>query len=146
MNIDQLETFLWSARLGTFSAAAIKLDTTQPAVSMRIQQLEKALNLALFDRSRRHLHLTPQGREFLPYAERIVALTAEAQTRLGDPGLLTGHIRLGVTETIALTWLPELLARFSEHFPRVVVDLIVDLTAGIWKRLEADDLEISLLP
>lgn len=146
MNTRHLETFVWSARLGSFSAAALKLNTTQPAVSMRIQQLERSLNLALFQRTRRTIHLTPQGREFLAYAERIVALAAEAQTRLGDPKSLTGHIRLGVTETIALTWLPDLLARLSEKFPGVVVDLTVDLTAGVWKRLEAGDLEIALLP
>lgn len=146
MNMRHLETFVWSARLGSFSAAALKLNTTQPAVSMRIQQLEKSLNLTLFNRTRRSIHLTPQGREFLAYAERIVALATEAQTRLGDPKSLTGQVRLGVTETIALTWLPDLLARLSEKFPGVVVDLTVDLTAGIWKRLEAGDLEIALLP
>lgn len=146
MNTRHLETFVWSARLGSFTAAALKLNTTQPAVSMRIQQLEKSLDLILFNRTRRSIHLTPKGREFLAYAERIVALTSEAQTRLGDPKALGGHIRLGVTETIALTWLPDLLARLSEKFPGVTVDLSVDLTAGVWKRLEAGDLEIALLP
>jgi DNA-binding transcriptional LysR family regulator len=146
VNTQHLETFVWSARLCSFSAAALKVNTTQPAVSMRIQQLEKSLNLRLFNRTRRSIHLTPEGREFLAYAERIVALAAEARTRLGDPKSLTGQIRLGVTETIALTWLPDLLAGLSEKFPGVVVDLNVDLTAGVWKRLEAGDLEIALLP
>ncbi|MFZ5555731.1 MAG: LysR family transcriptional regulator [Pseudomonadota bacterium] len=148
LNTRDLETFLWSARLGSFSAAAEKLSTTQPAVSMRIQQLERGLGFPLFvrTRSRPGLRLTVQGREFVGYAEQIVGLAADAQTRLGDPRILTGHIRLGVTETIALTWLPDLLTRFSEKFPRVVVDLNVDLTAGVWKRLQAGDLEIALLP
>lgn len=146
MNTRDLETFIWSAKLGSFSAAAAKLNTTQPAVSMRIQQLEKSLSLSLFNRTRRAIHLTPKGREFLDYAERIVGLASEAQTRLGDPKMLVGQVRLGVTETIALTWLPELLARLSEKFPGVVVDLTIDLTAGIWKRLEAGDLEVALLP
>lgn len=146
MNTRHLETFVWSARLGSFSAAALKLNTTQPAVSMRIQQLEKSLNLILFNRIRRAIHLTPKGREFLVYAERIVALANEAQTRLGDPKMLVGQVHLGVTETIALTWLPDLLARLSEKFPGVVVDLTIDLTAGIWKRLEAGDLDVALLP
>ena len=51
MNLRQLETFFWAARLGSFAKAAQRLNATQSAVSMRIQEIENRLNTVLFDRS-----------------------------------------------------------------------------------------------
>ncbi len=146
MNVRHLETFVWSARLGSFSAAARKLNSTQPAVSMRIRELEKSLRVELFDRSRRAIQLTPKGREFLDYAIRITSLATEAHVRLGDRTALSGRVRLGVTETIALTWLPNLVARLNEEYPSVVVELDIGLTKNVWQNLEAGDLDLALLP
>ncbi len=76
MNMKQLETFAWTVRLGSFSAAARKLNSSQPAVSMRIQELEKNLSIDLFENPRRATRLTPGGRELMEYAERILELNA----------------------------------------------------------------------
>ncbi len=146
MNMKQLETFAWTVRLGSFSAAARKLNSSQPAVSMRIQELEKNLSIDLFENPRRATRLTPGGRELMEYAERILSLASEAETRLGDPTAVSGRIRVGVGETIALTWLPEFVARLNETFPRLVIESEVDLTAGLWNRFDAGELEIMLLP
>ena len=59
---------------------------------------------------------------------------------------VAGHIRLGVAETIALTWLPDLVARINIRFPSVIMELEVDLTEGVWNRLNRGDLEVGLLP
>ena len=72
MNIRQLETFYWIAQLGTFSAAAERLHTSQANVSARIRELEEELGLALFDRIGRQVQLTVKARELLGYAERVV--------------------------------------------------------------------------
>ena len=146
MNIKHLETFVWIARLGSFSAAARKLNSSQPTVSMRVQELEKDLGVTLFDRTRRSIRVTPKGREFIEYAERILALTAEAEHRLSDQSSLSGRVRLGVTETVALTWLPQFVARLNEEFPAVVIDLDIDLTIGLWRKLRAGNLDLALLP
>ena len=53
ITLRQLETLHWIAQLGTFERAAIKLNTTQSAISKRIQELEAASGLAVFDRSQR---------------------------------------------------------------------------------------------
>lgn len=146
MNIKQIEAFVHAARSGGISAAARKLNTTQPAVSMRVKELERSLGASLIDRSRRRIRLTPRGREFLEYAERILAMTEEAQNRFGGAQTLAGRIRLGVTETVALTWLPDLVSRINAKFPEIVVELDVDLTTGVWNKLNAGELEIALLP
>jgi len=146
MNLKQLETFVWIARLGGFSAAARRLNATQPTISMRIQGLEKSLGVRLFERAGRAVWLTPKGREFAAYAEKIVDLSREAHQRLGDHKSLSGRVRMGVTETIALTWLPRLVTRVNAAFSAVVVDLDVDLTSGLWHKLGAGELDLALLP
>ena len=146
MNLKQLETFAWTVRLGSFSAAARKLNSSQPAVSMRIQELEKTLSVDLFESPRRATRLTPQGRELMEYVERILALASEAETLLGDPTTISGRIRIGVGETIALTWLPDFIARLNVLFPKLTIESEVDLTASLWHRFGVGDLEIMLLP
>src|SRR3546814_20237440 len=60
-----LETLLWIDRLGTFSAAAERLNTTQPAVSARMRELEQRLGSALFRRDGRTMSLSPAGRKLV---------------------------------------------------------------------------------
>jgi DNA-binding transcriptional LysR family regulator len=146
MNLKQLETFAWTVRLGSFSAAARRLNSSQPAVSMRIRDLERSLSVELFERPRRATRLTPKGRELMEYADRILNLASEAEARLGDPKAVSGRIRVGVGETIAVTWLPRFIARLNETFPGLVIELDVDLTASLWNKFEAGDLEVLLLP
>lgn len=146
MNFKQIESFLWAARLGSFSAAAKRLNTTQPAISMRISELEKGLGVTLFDRSARALRLTPGGRDFAEYARRIADLAMEAETRLGDRTQLTGRLKLGVTESVALTWLSTLVVRLNEEFPAMLIDLDVNLTNMIWRKLRGGELDLAILP
>ena len=146
MNLKQIEAFVHAARAGGISAAAAKLNASQPAISMRIRELEKSLDVSLLDRSRRRMRLTPRGREFLDYAEHILRVTEEARSRFGSTKVATGRVRLGVTETVALTWLPALVGRINAEYPEVVVELDVDLTAGVWRKLNSGDLEVALMP
>ena len=146
MNLKQIEAFVQVARTGSVSAAAARLNATQPAISMRLRGLERSIEADLLDRSKRTIRLTPVGRAFLDRAERIHVMTEEALAEFGVARAVTGHVRLGVTETVALTWLPNLVGRINAHFPQVTVDLGVDLTEGVWKRLNQGDLEVALLP
>lgn len=146
MNLKQIEAFVLAAQAGSISAAAGKLNTTQPAISMRIRELERSLETKLLDRAGRGIRLTPRGREFLDHARRILNLTEETRALFGGERAVTGRIRLGVTETVAVTWLPELVSRINDKYPQVIVELDVDLTAGVWHKLNAGDLEVALLP
>jgi DNA-binding transcriptional LysR family regulator len=146
MNVKHIDTFLAIASTGSFTAAARKLHSTQPAVSMRIRELESQLGVDLFDRDRKKVRLTVHGREFLEYARRISALSKEARFRIGARALLTGRLRLGVTETIALTWLPDLVARVNEDYPNVVLELDMDLSRHVLAKLEAGEVDLALLP
>ena len=146
MNLKQIEAFVQVARTGSVSAAAARLNATQPAISMRLRELERSIDADLLDRSLRTIRLTPVGRAFLDHAERIHALAEEALAEFGADRAVTGHIRLGVTETVALTWLPDLVGQINARFPEVAVELGVDLTEGVWNRLNHGNLEVALLP
>lgn len=71
ITFKQLEAIYWIADLGSFAAAAAKLNTTQSAVSKRVQELEQQFNVEIFDRTKRTARLTEKGAEVLDYAKRL---------------------------------------------------------------------------
>lgn len=146
MNIKQLEAFVWIVRLGSFSAAAERLYTTQSTVSARIQELEEAIGVSLFDRSHHRARLTPKGQELIPYAERLLALTSEIRHRVGDPAALAGVARVGVAELIAITWLPDLANAVHDKYPGVTLELTMGLTNALIANLREGDLDLALIP
>ena len=85
MNRKQLETFETIVRLGSFAAAAAKLNATQSTVSARIQELEESLCVQLFDRAQRKANLTTKGRELVSYAQTAIDLFSKIQHRVGNP-------------------------------------------------------------
>jgi DNA-binding transcriptional LysR family regulator len=145
MNLKQLETFYWVCQLGNFQAAADRLNTTQPGVSTRISDLEQALGAQLFDRSGRSARLTVRGRELVTYAARMLELSDDIRRRIGNRSSITGLIRLGVADTIAMTWLPELVAELARQFPELGVELEVDLTVNLLALLRDHKIDIAFL-
>lgn len=146
MTLKQLETFYWVCRLGGFAAAARHMHSTQSGVSMRIQDLESSLGVALFDRNQRSARLTAKGQELVQYAERLMTATSEIRHRIGDPKVSSGTVRLGVTEFVAVTWLPRLVAAINENYPDIALELDVDLTLTQLRKLQNGDLDVAVLP
>ena len=145
IELRTLETFYWVARLGGFRRAAEKLNTTQPAVSARIMQLEQAFNTRLIDRDKRHSALTPKGVELFAYAERMLALRTEMVMAVTSAGSLRGTVRLGVSETIVHTWLSRLVKRLHERYPAITLEIAVDVSANLRDSLLAGELDVALL-
>lgn len=146
MNFKQLEAFYWIAKLGSFRAAAQRLNATQSTISMRIFHLEKELGLALFDRSHRKVRITQKGRSLVDYAERAIRLSSGILLSIGDQSAYVGTVKLGVAELIALSWLPDLVGKLNTRYPRLTVVLEVDLTANLRRKLEAGEVDIVLIP
>jgi DNA-binding transcriptional LysR family regulator len=146
MNIKQLETFVWIVRLGSFSAAAEHLYTTQSTVSSRIRELEEQLGIELFDRSHHKAPLTAKGQELLAYAETLLALTSEIRHRVGDPKTLFGVVRVGVAEVVAKTWLARLVTVVTEKYPRVKLEIDMDLTTALIGKVRDGNLDLALIP
>lgn len=109
----EIEAFLATATTGTISAAAKRLFITQPALSRRIHSLEEQLGYALFVRHKgiRNIELTPEGRAFLPIAERWKELFNESRFLSQDLGL-TQRFKLGVIGSMCTYIMPSTLQSF----------------------------------
>ncbi len=144
MKLVEIETFLWVARLGSFRAAARRLGTTQPCVSSRIRELEDDLGVELFDRtSRRKIAMTAKGRALVPHAERLLRSSADIRRRFSASHSLHGVVRLGVTGTIAVNWLPKLIDRLSHESPGIELRFVADLSANLANLLVEGGLDLA---
>jgi DNA-binding transcriptional LysR family regulator len=128
MRLRQIETFFWAARLGNFAKAAHQLNVTQSAVSMRIQELESAVGMKLFDRTQRVAKLTSAGVQLLPIAEQMMAVSDQLLAFKGKRSSIVGYVRLGVVEIVAMTWLPLLIEQLRNEFPLIQIEVEVALS------------------
>ncbi|HEY4368860.1 MAG TPA: LysR family transcriptional regulator [Steroidobacteraceae bacterium] len=144
MDIRQLETFVWIARLGGMTEACKRLNVTQSTLSMRIRGLESDLGVRLFDRSRKRLTLTAKGRDLVRHAEQIVSAVQRVRLSVADPTTEFGTLRIGMSEFVALSWGPSLLRRFSKQFPKVLIDLEVGVPGALMELLAAGQLDVLL--
>lgn len=146
MNIKQVETFYWAAKLGSFKAAASYLNATQSTISTRIQELEEFFGVTLFDRTRRTIRVTEKGRELMIYAERLVSLAEEMQSCISDTNSVSGVVRVGISEVISATWLPKLMKAVKHRFPKLTVEYEVTSVSQQLDKLKRGDLDLLLLP
>jgi DNA-binding transcriptional LysR family regulator len=145
LNLKQLETFVCIANLGSFRQTAEQLCTTQPAISTRIVNLEHALNTVLFHREGGKVSLTAKGRELLPLAEGIVSGSQNLLQKANREIDLSGLLKIGVSETLVHTWLPNFLEQLHQLLPQVEVELSVDATVNLTKDLLARNLDIAMM-
>lgn len=146
MTFKQLEAVYWVVQEGGFSQAALKLHTTQSALSKRVQELELAFDTQLFDRSQRAPRLTEKGEEMFLVAKRFLEERDLAVERLIRPEVMARRLRIGVTETVAATWLPRLVQLIQLHYPRVEIEPSLDASAQLRDKLLAHDLDLAIIP
>ena len=145
IDFKSLETFMWVATLRSFRGAAEKLNTTQPAVSMRIAQLEDFLGIRLIERDRRRVSPTQKGLELLSHAARLLRLRAEMIDAVGDSSTMRGLVRLGVSESLVHTWLPRLIKRVNAAYPNLELEIEVDISPNLRDRLVSKELSLGFL-
>ena len=146
LTFKQMEALYWIVQLGSFEAASSRLNTTQSAVSKRIQELERAFDLTVFDRAHRSARLTQKGAEFFAYAKELLERRDQIVERISSKEALVRQVRIGVTELTALTWLPRLIGAIQAEYPKVVVEAEVDLNATLRDRLADDTIDIIVVP
>ena len=145
MRVRNLDTFYWVASLGSFRAAAEKLNLTQPAVSARIQVLEEDLGATVFVRELKKANLTPVGRKLFGFAEKLMDLEQEVLTAFADIASIEQTIRLGASETIVSTWLPDFLGTLSRARDTLSFELRVDSTDNMRNALVAREIDLAFL-
>lgn len=146
ISLKQLDAFVWIARLQTFERAAAKLCTTQSAISKRVQELERACGFELFDRSQRGARLTLQGEELLELAQTILTQCNKIDEIRQGKSQIERTLRLGVTESTAMTWLPQLVAQIDACFSQVQIAPKVDMSRSLFVALEHDEVDLIIVP
>ena len=142
----RLRVFHAVAKHLSFTKAADALFMTQPAVTFQIRQLEEHFNTRLFDRSQGRIALTPAGVVAFEYAERILALSAELESRLRElTGQQAGPLLIGASTTIAEYLLPRILGEFKARFPGIVPRLFVANSEQVQERVAERSLDLGFI-
>src|SRR5690606_34739306 len=124
--------------------AANAVFRTPSAVSMQIKKLEEILGVSVFWRDARSVTLTPDGEILLGYARRLLALNREAVAKFVLPDI-SGVVRLGSPDDFGERVLPNVLKRFARSHPCIAVDVTIDMSANLHKRMNERSLDIVLV-
>lgn len=122
--LGDVEVFIAVVEHGSFTAAAVALSTTPSVLSRAVTRLEARLGRQLLQRTTRRVGPTEAGRVYLEQARSAFSLLDDAERDgRGQEGDLTGRVRMSVPTTYGHYRLPSLLARFTQQYPRVQVEL-----------------------
>ncbi|MDF1720355.1 MAG: LysR family transcriptional regulator [Minwuia sp.] len=141
---DQIRTFLAIVREGGVRRASQSLHLTQPAITARIKNLEEALGVELFDR-KATMALTKDGIALVSYAEQFLKLNDLIQRDVGRADSIDQLFRVGVSETIVQSWLPDFIAELRSVFPRLTVEIDVDISRNLRDRLLTSAIDFAIL-
>ncbi|MDN4592957.1 LysR family transcriptional regulator [Polycladomyces subterraneus] len=126
MEISDLQIFYVTAKEGSISKAARKLNYVQSNVTSRIKHLERQLKTQLFYRHAKGVTLTPKGKILLQYTERIFDLIEETKEAVMETDTLMGSLQIGAIESVAVTRLPSSISRFCKEYPDVNLSLMIN--------------------
>lgn len=125
---------------------AKRLFISQPALTYRIQQIEKYFNTDLFIREKTGIRITPQGEEIIAFAKDMQKQISNIKEsiQLMDQRV-RGTIKIGVASTFGQYIFPDLLQRFLEKYPEVNANIITGLSTDLYNQLEAGEIHIAIL-
>ena len=144
LDLDVLRTFVAIAETGSFTTAANAVFRTPSAVSMQIKKLEDVLGRSVFSRDARSVTLTTDGEMLLGYARRMLSINRELVSKFIVPDI-TGVVRLGSPDDYGERILPHVLKRFAHSHPSIAVDVTIDQSKNLWRRMDDRTLDITLV-
>lgn len=145
MNRNHLALFAAVCEAGSISRAAERLMISQPAVSLQVAELEKALGLPLLERLPRGVRPTAAGALLNGYARQITTLETQADLAIREfRGLVRGRLIVGASLTIGSYLAPALLADFHARHPAIDITLDVANTRDVQDRVLRSEIEIGL--
>ncbi|MEP7456589.1 LysR family transcriptional regulator [Phyllobacterium sp. SB3] len=144
MTILQLEAFFWTAELGSVQKAADHLSVTQPTLSLRLRQLENVLAAPVLERHGRGVRLTREGHTFLSHVKTVLDAYGELQKSSHAPEI-SGVVRIGLAEGLAVACLPYLIEALEKDFPLLRPEWTVGTSAGLEQSLADGSLDLAAL-
>ncbi|MGW4471448.1 LysR family transcriptional regulator [Nonomuraea sp. NPDC004354] len=142
LEITLLRSFVTAVRAGSISRAATALGHTQPALSQQLRKLESTVGRPLLYRSPSGVSPTRAGEELLPYAERILSLSAQALTETGRA--LTGRCGVGLLEDLAASQLPQALADLARLHPGATLEVLSCSNAAMREAYDTGRVQLVL--
>ncbi|MBC3932446.1 MAG: LysR family transcriptional regulator [Undibacterium curvum] len=144
MDFTQLRAFVMVAREGNLTRAAERLHLTQPAVSLQLKALQENLSLQLFSRSAGGMVLTNDGAKLLPYAERVLAATAEFRQAFASlHSTISGELAIGTILDPEFTRLGLFLKRLMETYPQLSTKLRQGMSGSVLQQVRQGDLDVG---
>jgi DNA-binding transcriptional LysR family regulator len=146
MDFDHLITFVEIAKQGSFSRAGQKLFRSQPAVSAQIRQLEQEYGQKLFDRVGKSVQLTAAGEVLLEYAGKLLTLRNESLRAVADQASTPrGTLAVGANEATCLYVLPDIFARYNQHYPHVQISIYRNFSHKVIEKIEDGTVDVGIV-
>lgn len=144
--LQQLRILKAVATEKNFTKAAALLYLSQPSLSKQIKILEKNLDILLINRHNSKISLTENGRVFLQYSERILALCEESCRALIDlKNGERGNLNIGASQTIGIYLLPKVLALFAQNYPQIDLKVQINSTRVIAKNVINREIDLAVV-
>ena len=145
LSARQLEAVLAVAEYGSFIAASARLRISQPALTRTIKRVEAALGVRLFERSTRHVQITPAGREFVAVAERLLndlRLTVRNLREVAEEQ--RGRLTLSCIMSVASGVLPLLLATYRADRPGIEIQVREGVHGSVLEDVRSGGADLGL--
>ncbi len=133
VEFKDLEIFQIVAEKGTITEAAKEFSYVQSNITSRIQKLETELNTPLFNRHRRGMSLTPEGKKLLTYSKKILMLTDEMKKAIQSKNEPSGKLEIGTVETVI--HLPNILSTYIKKYKNVDLSLYTGVTETLQEKV-----------
>lgn len=142
MELRQIQSFITITQVMSFSKAAELLGYSQSALTVQIRQLEKELDVRLFDRMGKKISLTAQGRQFYEHAGRVLQEVNRARFSVKKEEELHNPLHIGTLESICLSKLSPIFHYFRRNYPKVPLKITVATPKELIEKMEYNELDL----
>jgi DNA-binding transcriptional LysR family regulator len=146
MKLQDLHVLMTVVEAGSMGKAAKRLNSTQPAISRSIAELEHALGVRLLDRHRQGIEPTEHGRALLNCGVAVFDDLRQGVKNiefLSDPS--TGEVRIGSTAFLAASFVSAVVGRLSRRYPRIVFRLVIEPTETLHRELSERKVDLLIV-
>ena len=145
-HLEKLQHFFAVAKCGKINEAAHQLGMTQPSISKSVKKLEEAVDCLLFLRKPNGVELTAEGELVYHQCHHLFAQLKDLEKKIKSPeNKLSGYIRVGTYDSIAIYFWPNFLKAFLKKYPEIELDLTTGRSHEIQKKVEAGELDIGMI-
>lgn len=146
MNTDKISYLIEAVEAGTFTKAAEKLNLTQSGLNRQISSLEHELKTTLIVRSRKGVRLSRGTEKIYAKLKAIQKLEKLLEEEISEfHGTLTGELAIGTYYSVAASWLPNVLKKFSERYPNIQIKVMEGVNKSFAEKLNKGELDCAFV-